>query len=384
MNIFKKTCIRTYQLIFKVGMKFIKFPKPHILESLSDTIKYIKDEKVLILVPSYVYQNSILKSFIEELDINNVSYDLAIDDISNPTIQLVNNYYKLYQPTLIIAIGGGSIIDLAKLLAVKLTNKKDLKSMRGVMKVRKKPVPLIAVPTTSGSGSEATVAAVVTDDETHEKYPINDPKLVPKYVVFESSLTKTLNPFLTATTGMDALTHAVECLIGKANTKQTKEDAISAIKLIFDNLELAYNEPHNLECRYNMQKAAFLAGCAFTRGYVGYVHALAHQLGGLYKTSHGLANAVLLPYVLEEFGSSISKTIELLKKELGNSEFDLLDKIKQMNKSLDIPTYIDGLKETDFDLIISRAIKEAHPLYPVPELLDYDNFKTILSKAMKR
>ena len=384
MNMIKKAYIRLYQAVLKVGMKFIKIPKPMILNCLNDTVSLLKNEKVLILIPSYVSNHNLFKTYLEELDKNEISYDVSFCDVQNPTINQVLDYSSKYKPTVIVTIGGGSVIDLGKLIAVKMTNKKDLQKMRGILKVRKKPITQIAVPTTCGSGSEATVAAVVTSDETHEKYPINDPKLVPKYVVLESSFTTTLPKNLTSTTGMDALTHAIECFLGRANTKETINDSVLAIKLILDSLEATYIDGTNLEKRKNMQKAAYLAGCAFTRGYVGYVHALAHQMGGLYNTPHGLANAILLPYVLEEYGDAIKKKNEYLGKVLNDSHFDLISLVYQLNEKMDIPKYIANLKEEDFELIIKRAKTEAHPLYPVPKLLNNRNFLNILRKATKR
>ena len=384
MNIFKKFIIRTYQFFLKIGTKFIRFRKPIILNDLKESINYLKEQKVLIIIPSNVSKNQVFEEFISDLKQSKINYQIAYCDIANPTIQLVDEYYSKYQPTLIMSIGGGSVIDLGKLLAVKMTNKKDLRKMRGILKVRRKPITQIAVPTTSGSGSEATVAAVVSCDITHEKYPINDPKIVPDYALLESRFTVTLPKHLTSTTGMDALTHAIECYLGKANTKDTLENSVSAIKLIFESLESAYLEPTNLTYRSNMQKAAYLAGCAFTKGYVGYVHAIAHQLGGLYHTPHGLANAVLLPYVLEEYGDSINKKVLTLGNTLGIVDFDLVCYVKKMNETLEIPKYIEALKEEDFDLIIKRAKLEAHPLYPVPKLFSDQNFLNILHKALKR
>mgnify|MGYP003304150727 CR=1 FL=1 len=384
MNILKSTFIRTYQFIMKIGMKFLHFPKPVILNDLNKTIELLYNEDVLIIIPSNVAENDVFKEFVDNLENNKIKYQIVLCNIANPTLQLVDEYYSKYKPTLIMSIGGGSVIDLGKLLAIKMTNKKDLRKMRGVLKVKHKPIKQIAVPTTSGSGSEATVAAVVSCDVTHEKYPINDPKIVPNYAVLESRFTTTLPKHLTSTTGMDALTHSVECYLGNANTKDTLNNSISSIKLIFESLENAYNEPLNLEYRYNMQQAAYLAGLAFTKGYVGYVHAIAHQLGGLYHTPHGLANAVLLPYVLEEYGDSISKKVTKLGKNLNIDDFDLIKQIYKMNDSMNIPRYIESLKEEDFDLIIERAKLEAHPLYPVPKLFNDQNFKNILYKALKR
>ena len=384
MNLFSKIYIRTYQKIMKFGIKLLNIRKPIIINSLDEVVPYLKNQDVLIIVPTFVSNNLVFQDFEKTLQEQDINYQVSHCDIANPSISDVDYYYQTYKPNIIISIGGGSVIDLGKLLAVKITNEKDLRKMRGLLKVRKKPITHIAVPTTSGSGSETTVAAVVTDDLTHEKYPINDPKLVPNYAVFASELTVTLPKHLTSTTGMDALTHAVECLIGRSNTKDTKKDALEAIKLIFDSLEIVYNDGTNLKHRANMQKAAYLAGCAFTKGYVGYVHALAHQLGGLYHTPHGLANAVLLPYVLEEFGTAISKKETEIGNYLDVQDFSLINKIYELNKKLEIPGFIENLKEEDFDLIIKRAKIEAHPLYPVPKLFNNQNFKNVLKKALKR
>ena len=384
MNAFKKLYIRTYQVIMKFGIKLLNIRKPIVINSLNEVVPYLQNQEVLIIVPTFVSENRVFKEFEKTLDEQNINYQVAHCDIANPTINNVEFYYQKYKSSVIVSIGGGSVIDLGKLLAVKMTNKKDLRKMRGLLKVNKKPITHIAVPTTSGSGSETTVAAVVTDDLTCEKYPINDPKLVPNYAVFESELTVTLPKHLTSTTGMDALTHAVECFIGRSNTKETKKDALESIKLIFDSLEIVYEDGANLKHRANMQKAAYLAGCAFTKGYVGYVHALAHQLGGLYHTPHGLANAVLLPYVLEEFGTSIDKKVLEIGKYLGIQDFNIINKIYELNNKLEIPKFIENLKEEDFDLIIKRAKIEAHPLYPVPKLFDDQNFQNVLKKALKR
>ena len=263
---------------------------------------------------------------------------------------------------------------------------KKIQSMRGELKIWK-PIPLlVAIPTTSGTGSETTLAAVLTDEKTHEKYALNDFVLIPKYAVLDPVLTRGLPPHITATTGMDALTHAVEAYIGKSNTKETIEDSVSAVKLIFKNLEKAYQNGEDMEARENMQKASFLAGAAFTRAYVGYVHAIAHSLGGEYGIPHGLANAVILPYVLEAYGSSVyislAELADIVKigqhlesdQEKANA---FIAEIKAMNQRMGIPDKLDGILEDDIDMLAKRAAKEANPLYPVPKIMKKDQLKEI-------
>lgn len=295
-----------------------------------------------------------LLEWIREEGIECVVYDKTT---ANPTIANVEEALELYREHschALIAFGGGSPMDCAKGVGARVARPhKKISSMRGELKILK-PIPLlIAVPTTAGTGSETTLAAVLTDEKTHEKYALNDFVLIPKYAVLDPVLTRGLPPFITATTGMDALTHAVEAYIGKSNTAQTIEDSVTAVKLIFKNLERAYREGTDMEARENMQKASFLAGAAFTRAYVGYVHAIAHSLGGEYGIPHGLANAVILPYVLEAYGSavhmSLAELADIVKigqdlesdQEKANA---FIAEIRAMNRRMGIPDKLEVSK----------------------------------------
>ena len=257
--------------------------------------------------------------------------------------------------------------------------------MKGVLKICKKLPPLFAIPTTAGTGSETTLAAVITNDETHEKYPINDFNLIPNYAVLDPTLTEKLPKHITSTTGMDALTHAVEAYIGSSNTKETKQMALDAIELIFNNIKTVYDDGTNLEARKNMQIASFKAGVAFTRAYVGYVHAVAHTLGGAYNVPHGLANAVILPYVLEVFGKSAHKKLAKLADHVHLTDINesnevkakaFIKAIKDLNEYMNIPTKLD-IKEDDIPLLAKRADKEGNPLYPVPKLMNAKELEQI-------
>ena len=236
---------------------------------------------------------------------------------------------------------------------------------------------LIAVPTTAGTGSETTLASVITDSQTRHKYAINDFPLIPRYALLDPGLTIGLPPHITATTGMDALTHAIEAYIGNSTTKQTRKCALFAVKTIFENLQECYNNPSNIVAREKMLLASYNAGVAFTKSYVGYVHAVAHSLGGKYNVPHGLANAVILPYVLRKFGRKIyTKLWEMgvyaglfnntVSKEVGAKIF--IEHIESMNKYMNIPTYIKEIDESDIPALAITAEHEANPLYPVPVL----------------
>lgn len=316
--------------------------------------------------------------------------------VPNPTIQNIEEGLQLYKDNdcdVIIALGGGSPMDCAKGIGARVARpKKSIPQMKGVLKVMKKLPPLVAIPTTSGTGSEATLAAVISNPEKKEKYPINDPVLIPHYAVMDPSLTVGLPKHITSTTGMDALTHAVEAYIGSENTRNTKKYAIEATQLIFKYLKRAYDKGDDIEARNNMQHASLLAGMAFTRAYVGYVHAIAHSLGGFYGVPHGLANAVILPHVIEAYGEKAHKKLARLAEAVGitgNSDSEkataFIAAIREMNEYMAIPTKIEGkwtIKEEDVPIMIEHALAEANPLYPVPVIWGYDEMYAMYHKIM--
>ena len=238
---------------------------------------------------------------------------------------------------------------------------------------------LIAVPTTAGTGSEVTLAAVITDDETHYKYPINDFVLIPRFAVHDPEFTRGLPASITGQTGMDALTHAVEAFIGRSTTSYTRKMARQAVQLIHDNLLEAYEHGGNMRARRNMLSAAYKAGAAFTRSYVGYVHAIAHSLGGRYGIPHGLANAIILPHMLRAYGDAAAPKLADLARMAGiapaNAQDSLaaeafIDWVDRMNETLGIPRYVSGIRRSDIPEMATHADAEANPLYPVPLLMD--------------
>lgn len=384
MNLLKKMYFRTYQTVFKLALPILPYREPKILKENKDIIEVLKVngiKSVLLVTDKGIRGLNLTKSLEDEIIKNDINLAVFDETVANPTTQNVEdalNMYKQNNCQAIIAFGGGSAMDCAKATGVRVVKpKKTLGQMKGILKVRKKMPLLIAVPTTAGTGSETTLAAVITDSETRHKYAINDFPLIPKYAMLNAELTVGLPKHITSTTGMDALTHAVEAYIGRSTTKQTRKYALYAVKNIFDNLLEAYNNPTNIDARQKLLLASYNAGLAFTKSYVGYVHAVAHTLGGKYNIAHGLANAIILPYVLRKYGRKIYKKLwemgvyaglfdNSTSKEEGAKIF--IEKIEEMNKLMDIGTKIDVINESDITELAKLAEKEANPLYPVPVL----------------
>lgn len=384
MNLFKKIYCRTFQIVFKLALPILPYREPKILKTNDDIVEVLKNNKIgsVLLVTDKGIKNLMLTKPLEDKIISNdIKLTIFDDTVANPTTKNVEDAVKLYKENnckAIIAFGGGSAMDCAKATGARVANpKKSLGQMKGILKVRKKLPLLIAVPTTAGTGSETTLASVITDSETRHKYAINDFPLIPKYAMLNAELTVGLPKHITATTGMDALTHAIEAYIGRSSTKQTRKCALYAVKTIFENLLEAYNNPTNIEAREKLLLASYNAGIAFTKSYVGYVHAIAHSLGGKYNVAHGLANAIILPYVLKKFGRKIYKKlwqmglyVRLFDKnesiEVGAKIF--IEKIEEMNSQMGIGTSIKEIQEKDIPSLAQTAEKEANPLYPVPVL----------------
>ena len=397
----KKCYYRLYQNVLKLAMCFMDWKEPELLEGKGAVLKlpsFIKDKglnKVLVVTDKGLMGLHLLDPMFEELKKQGIEY-VVFDGVQpNPTIPNIEDCRDAYIKNNcqgIIAFGGGSPMDCAKAAAARVVKpKQSVRKMRGYLKVNKKLPPFFAVPTTAGTGSETTVAAVVTDPETHEKNSICDGSLRPKYAVLDPMLTIGLPPHITSTTGMDALTHAVEAYIGKSNVKTTIRYSEEAVKLIHNNLEKAYINGKDVEARNNMLKASFYAGNAFTRAFVGYVHAIAHNLGGMYNTPHGLANAVILPYVLEWYGSSVYKQlakladlINLTDKALSNEKKAkaYIAEIKRMNKAMNIPEKFDFIKEEDIPTLVKRALKEGNPGYPVPKIMKPSDCEQVIRSLM--
>ena len=394
---------RIYQQTIRLAEYFLGINEPETISgegSLKKVPEVLKEKglsKPLVVTDNGIHSLGLLTPFLEHLKAEKFEFAYFYDVVANPTIKNVEDGLKIFLESKcdsIIAIGGGSAMDCAKMIGARSVNpKKSVEKLKGLLKIGHKLPFFIAVPTTAGTGSETTLAAVIVNQDTHHKYACNDPHLIPKLAILDPTLLVGLPPKITSTTGMDALTHAVEAYIGHANTKKTKKAAIQAVKLINENLFESYKDGKNLERRSAMQKAAFLAGVAFTRAYVGYVHAIAHSLGGKYNVPHGYANAIILPSVLEAFGrkahkrlAELADEISLCEKSASNEEKakEFISWIRRMNKSMNIPEKFEiEYKEDDVNEMIEYAIKEGNPLYPVPKEFSKEDFKKIYRTVLK-
>ena len=393
MNIFKKLYCRTFQIVFRIAIPILPYREPQILTSNDELVSTLLEnntKSVLLVTDEGLTNLGLYNSLVDAMREKGVKVSVYDKTVANPTTQNVDEALGMYRDNAcnaIIAFGGGSSMDCAKATGARVARpKKTLGQMKGILKVGKKIPLLIAVPTTAGTGSETTLAAVITDSETRHKYAINDFPLIPSYAMLDANLTVELPKFVTATTGMDALTHAVEAYIGRSTTKDTRQNALEAVKLVFENLYKAYEDGDNLEARDNMLQAAFKAGTAFTKSYVGYVHAIAHSLGGKYNVPHGLANAIILPYVLKKYGRTIYKKLwEMgVYANLFDSDTSIeagakifIEKIEDLNKSMNIGTSIPEIKGEDVPYLAITAEKEANPLYPVPVLYTAEQLEKI-------
>ena len=384
MNIFKKMYCRTFQTIFKWAIPILPYSQPKVLQNMQELASMLNEKnikKVLVVTDKGISSLGLTKDMEESLANQNIEVCIYDDTVANPTSDNVEDARVMYIEQgceALIGFGGGSAIDCAKAVGARIARpKKTLTKMKGLLKVGRKLPLLIAVPTTAGTGSETTLASVIVDAQTRHKYTINDFNLIPSYAVLDATLTEGLPQSITASTGIDALTHAVEAYIGRSTTKETRGNALEATKLIFENLLDAYDNGSNLLARDNMLRASYMAGLAFTKSYVGYVHAISHSLSGKYNLAHGYTNAVILPYVLKKYDRAIYKKLwelgsyaglfgEEVSCEEGAKLF--IYKLEDMLRYMNIGKYIPQIQKEDIAELAEKAEKEANPLYPVPIL----------------
>lgn len=388
---------RVFQAVLKVGNYFLGYRMPEYMEGagkireLGGFLNEKDINDVLVVTGSGMLRRGTVQPLLDGFDEAGIRYTLQCFDHSDPTSDDVEQGFKAYRENgckALVALGGGSRIDCAKGIAAKAVHpRKKVSQLQGLLKVHKRIPPFVAIPTTAGAGSETTVAAVITDSATHRKAAINDPALIPMYAVLDPTLTVGLPSFTTATTGMDALSHAVEAYTNHTyNTKLENDLAKQAVKLIHDNILIAFEDGENLEARQNMQRAAFYAGRAFTRGCVGYVHAVGHTLGGLYGVAHGLAMSVILPHVMRQFGAPARMRLAELADVCGIPGSTQAEKaegfirwIEQTNAKMGLPDSFDMIQDEDIDQMITWARKEANPLYPVPVVWSREDFKKLIN-----
>ena len=400
MNAFFKLYCRAYQTVFRLALPVLPYREPRILGELKDLPLFLQQQKisaVLLITDKPLRALDMTRGLENDLSAHGIACAVFEDVVPNSTVQNVEDCHAAYLESgaqAMIAFGGGSVMDCAKAAGARVARPgKPVQKMGGLLKVLRKTPMLIAVPTTAGTGSETTLAAVITDPAAHHKYPINDFVLIPDYAVLDYRVTLGLPPMITATTGMDAMTHAVEAYIGRSTNALTRAMAEEAVVLIVQYLQRAWRDGSDAEARAKMLRAAYCAGIAFTRSYVGYVHGVAHSLGGRYGVPHGLANAVILPYFLEEYGPSCHKKLARLARKAGLAGGDasdsaaaqaMIDWIKQANAAMGIPTSIPEIRKEDIPAMAAYAAKESNPLYPVPKLMDRHELEAMYLKLMPK
>ena len=389
---------RGYHFILKCIVIFIGIPNPTLYQGIAGFKKWLlllKPAKPILVVTDNTLKNlKVIEPILIHLDEQHISWQLFSDVDANPTVNNVEQgllLYKQYQCDGILAIGGGSVLDCAKLIAARSVKpNKSVPQLKGLFKIVKKLPPLCAIPTTAGTGSETTVAAVVNDPKTQQKYAATDFTLVPSDAVLIPELTQSVPAHITAATGIDALTHAIEAYIGINGLAFSNERSLMAIELILNNLPIAYKHGDDLIARKNMLLASFYAGQAFTRASVGYVHAIAHQFGAQYGTPHGLANSVVLMPVLRFYGSTIdNKLAEIAdycqlsctQQTRTEKAATFLATLEQLLTDLAIPHSLEEVKRTDIPLLAKSAIAEANWHYPVPKFMNEVQCQEIIRKV---
>lgn len=380
--------------------RFLPIPQPTLLVGpgssarLGQAIAGFGHHKILVVTDTIISKLGLLKELTDALSEGGaefVVFDEITPDAPIPLIEKGIEFFKEQGCDAIVAFGGGSSMDASKAIAVAVTNPKPLRKLAGYFKGLRNPIKIYAVPTTAGTGSEVTVAAVISDPQAHTKMVIVDTRMVPKMAALDPTLMTGLPPPVTAATGIDALTHAVEAFIGNWTTPYTDGMAIAAVGLIFENLRTCYTDGKNLKARENMALASTYAGFAFTRANVGYVHAIAHQFGGLYHTPHGLANAIVLPHVLKYSRPAIEHRLAQLAvaARVGTENEDdgvlaqkFLDAVDQLNHDVGIPTHLAALKEADIPALAKAACWEAHTGYPVPRYMSQSQCEDLIRELL--
>ena len=396
---------RIFQFFFNYGAylfswrKSIRVEGAGCIKEIPRLLKENNVKKPIVVTDPGLVKAGIAAKVTEVLDKAGVSYALFKEVEPNPSINTVNAIYDLCKSEgcdSFIAIGGGSSMDAAKAAAARTVKPgMAVAKMGGLFKIGKNLPLFIAVPTTAGTGSETTIAALITDTSTHHKYAIMDIHLVPMFAVLDPELTIGLPPHITSTTGMDALTHAVESYICRSmTTKETMQFSLEATKAIFENIFKVYKNGADIAARQEMLIASYKAGAAFTRTSVGNIHAIAHTLGGLYNTPHGLANAVILPIVLGDYGKAVwgklARMAEASGIALSATATDeekakaFIKAIYDMNEKMGIPKGFDFIKTEDIPKMTQWAFKESNPVYPVPVIYSQERFRKIIEILRSR
>ena len=382
-------------LAIKKGIVMTPQPRPAVFIGQNSTLQLCATiaqfdlNNLLIVTDKPLLELGIPNAAIERLNGLGVKTTIFDGVLPDPTVGLVDDGLAMLRQNQcdgVLAFGGGSSIDAGKVIALAAANDMAALDCVGLKKGKLPALPLFAVPTTAGTGSEVTLAAVISDDATHEKLVVADPKVIPMAAALDPEIMKGLPPHITAATGMDALTHAIESYINVWDTPECLHYGRAATRLILENLPKACADGQDVTAREAMALGSYYAGLAFTTCLVGYVHAVSHQLGAHYSMPHGLGNAMVLPHVLEMLKGSAEKRLAELavycalgdeSESAGALAQKLIDRIWTLNAEIGIPRTTDVIQDADIDDIVTAALKEASG-YPVPRFLERAECKALV------
>lgn len=389
---------RTYIFLLKIGTMLLPFRDPHLFQGQGATTRLCQSaaddgvQKLLLVTDAQLVKIGLVAEIEQQLKaagVEAVVYDGVLPDPTIAQIEAGLDQYQQHQCQAVLAVGGGSSIDAAKVIAARAKNKKPIRKMAGLFRITWGMAPMYAVPTTAGTGAEVTAAAVVSDPEAVKKFALVDPRLIPHKAALDGALMTGLPAHITAATGMDALTHAIEAYISNNAYWMTNKTAIAATQLIFQYLPRAVANGDDLEARHKMAEAAHLAGIAFTKAGVGYVHAISHNLAAHYHTPHGLTNAIVLPHVLDYSKPKCWQRLAALAKHCnmqrdGETDYELAERfiarIRQMNAEFGIPDHYQQLQAEHIPAIANGALKEARFTYAVPRYLDQQRCEQLIQQ----
>lgn len=344
--------------------------------SLQDAVKDIAAmgfKKALIVTDKILVEIKLIDKLTAALQQAKIAFVIFEGTQPNPTVSNVNDGLAMLKENncdFVISFGGGSPHDAAKGIALLATNGGDIKDYEGVNKSSKPQLPLVCVNTTAGTGSEMTIFSIITNEQTHVKMALVDKHFTPIMGINDAELMIAMPKSLTAATGMDALTHAIESYVSTAATPITDACALQAIRLIHNNLKNAVDNGQDIKARDNMAYAEFLAGMAFNNASLGYVHAMAHQLGGFYDLPHGVCNAILLPHVVKYNAQAAAERLKDVAQAMEINTVGMssdvaanavIEAIKALAASVGIPSGLGelGVKEEDFGTLATNALKDA-------------------------
>jgi alcohol dehydrogenase len=396
-------------LAYRIGKVFLKpisklvpqprpvlFVGPESASQLCDMMVAFGFQRVSIVTDAMLVGLGLVDPIRKALEAGGITVSVFDGIQPDPTYEVIESGHgavRAHRSDAVLAVGGGSSIDAAKVIAAMATTNKPPQKLLGFFKLTKPMLPLFVIPTTAGTGSEVTVAAVVSDPETHAKAVVVDPRLVPTAAALDPLVMRGMPRPITAATGMDALTHAVEAYTNLWPVGETAFHSVSAVRMIFANLPRAYANGEDLKAREAMALASFYAGLAFTRAFVGYVHAFSHKLGGHYGTPHGLGNAITMPYVLDflqeapwaqarlaELAVAIGAGQPSEQKAALAGRF--IERVRELNRQVGIPQKLDALKAADVPVIAKEAMIEAYRDYPVPRNMSLAEAEALLRRML--